>query len=171
MPSFSDGLAIFTRKYAMTPCRLIKFSITEDIFLYCPNPSLLSTSSNTIRPRMSKVSAIAQCSYLRFSYHPLLTRCSVHYSHPTLQLHALHYNLVTVHLEETLGCITAYRCHPFAVLCGGIISSVVGKLLGHQIGMSKGKDGSMHIFTPSFFGGAMVLLVPKFPSTPASPLP
>src|SRR5258707_6290566 len=86
-------------------------------------------------------------------------------------LATLHYNLVTVHLEETLGCITAYRCHPFAVLCGGTISSVVGKLLERQIGMSKGKDGSMHIFTLSFFGGAMVLLVPKFPSTPASPLP
>ena len=56
MLSFSDGLAIFMRKYAMTPWRLIKFSIAEDIFLYCPNPLLLSTSSDTIQPHMSKVS-------------------------------------------------------------------------------------------------------------------
>jgi hypothetical protein len=39
--------------------------------------------------------------------------------------------------------ITAYRCHPFAVLSGGTISGVIGELLGHQIG----------ILTPHFFGG------------------
>ncbi|KAJ7746484.1 mitochondrial pyruvate dehydrogenase E1 component beta subunit [Mycena maculata] len=49
--------------------------------------------------------------------------------------------------------ITSYRCHPFAVLRGGSIKGVIGELLGRQIGMSNGKGGSMHIFTPSFFGG------------------
>ncbi|KAG9004431.1 alpha subunit of pyruvate dehydrogenase [Tulasnella sp. JGI-2019a] len=49
--------------------------------------------------------------------------------------------------------ITAYRCHPFAVLRGGTIKGVIGELLGRQLGMSNGKGGSMHIFTPSFFGG------------------
>jgi len=49
--------------------------------------------------------------------------------------------------------ITAYRCHPFAVMRGGTIKGVLGELLGRQIGMSNGKGGSMHIFTPSFFGG------------------
>lgn len=49
--------------------------------------------------------------------------------------------------------ITGYRCHPFAVLRGGSIPGVIGELLGRKIGMSKGKGGSMHIFTPSFFGG------------------
>ncbi|KAF7799588.1 hypothetical protein EIP86_010825 [Pleurotus ostreatoroseus] len=49
--------------------------------------------------------------------------------------------------------ITAYRCHPFAVLRGGTIKGVIGELLGRQCGMSHGKGGSMHIFTPSFFGG------------------
>ena len=49
--------------------------------------------------------------------------------------------------------ITAYRCHPFAVMRGGSIKGVIGELLGRQIGMSHGKGGSMHIFTPSFFGG------------------
>ncbi|TCD67038.1 alpha subunit of pyruvate dehydrogenase [Steccherinum ochraceum] len=49
--------------------------------------------------------------------------------------------------------ITAYRCHPFAVLRGGSITGVLGELLGRQAGMSNGKGGSMHIFTPTFFGG------------------
>ncbi|SCZ96015.1 BZ3500_MvSof-1268-A1-R1_Chr8-1g09947 [Microbotryum saponariae] len=42
--------------------------------------------------------------------------------------------------------ITAYRCHPFAVLRGGTVK-------GRRDGMSHGKGGSMHIFTPTFFGG------------------
>lgn len=49
--------------------------------------------------------------------------------------------------------ITAYRCHPFAVLRGGTVAGVLGELLGRKSGMSNGKGGSMHIFTPSFFGG------------------
>ncbi|CAA7270630.1 unnamed protein product [Cyclocybe aegerita] len=49
--------------------------------------------------------------------------------------------------------ITAYRCHPFAVMRGGTIKGVIGELLGRQCGMSRGKGGSMHIFTPTFFGG------------------
>ncbi|KIM47212.1 hypothetical protein M413DRAFT_7776 [Hebeloma cylindrosporum] len=49
--------------------------------------------------------------------------------------------------------ITAYRCHPFAVMRGGSIKGVIAELLGRQAGMSHGKGGSMHIFTPTFFGG------------------
>ncbi|KAG8829087.1 alpha subunit of pyruvate dehydrogenase [Serendipita sp. 411] len=49
--------------------------------------------------------------------------------------------------------ITSYRCHPFAVLRGGTITGVLAELLGRQAGMSNGKGGSMHIFTPTFFGG------------------
>ncbi|KAG6852683.1 alpha subunit of pyruvate dehydrogenase [Blastosporella zonata] len=49
--------------------------------------------------------------------------------------------------------ITAYRCHPFAVLRGGTVTGVLAELLGRRTGMSQGKGGSMHIFTPSFFGG------------------
>jgi len=49
--------------------------------------------------------------------------------------------------------ITAYRCHPFAVLRGGTIKGVIAELLGRQAGMSNGKGGSMHMFTPCFFGG------------------
>ncbi|ESK98252.1 pyruvate dehydrogenase e1 component alpha mitochondrial [Moniliophthora roreri MCA 2997] len=56
-------------------------------------------------------------------------------------------------IKPTDRVITGYRCHPFAVLRGGTITGVLGELLGRQIGMSHGKGGSMHIFTPSFFGG------------------
>ncbi|KAM6500027.1 mitochondrial pyruvate dehydrogenase E1 component beta subunit [Amanita muscaria] len=56
-------------------------------------------------------------------------------------------------IERNDRVITAYRCHPFAVMRGGTIPGVLGELLGRQNGMSKGKGGSMHIFTPTFFGG------------------
>ena len=36
---------------------------------------------------------------------------------------------------------------------GGTIKGVISELLGRPDGMSHGKGGSMHIFTPSFFGG------------------
>lgn len=49
--------------------------------------------------------------------------------------------------------ITAYRCHPFAVMRGGTVTGVIGELLGRQNGLSRGKGGSMHMFTPTFFGG------------------
>ena len=56
-------------------------------------------------------------------------------------------------IEKNDRIITGYRCHPFAVLRGGTIRGVIAELLGRQDGMSHGKGGSMHIFTPSFFGG------------------
>ena len=49
--------------------------------------------------------------------------------------------------------ITAYRCHSYAVRREGTIKGIIAELLGRQDGMSRGKGGSMHIFTPSFFGG------------------
>ena len=49
--------------------------------------------------------------------------------------------------------ITAYRCHPFTVMRGGTIKSVIAELFGRADGISKGKGGSMHMFTPTFFGG------------------
>ncbi|KAJ3869334.1 putative pyruvate dehydrogenase E1 component subunit alpha, mitochondrial [Lentinula novae-zelandiae] len=47
--------------------------------------------------------------------------------------------------------ITSYRCHPLAVLRGGTIRDVIGKLIGRQIGTFRGKGRLMHIFT-LFFG-------------------
>ena len=49
--------------------------------------------------------------------------------------------------------ITAYRCHPFAVLRGGTVKGLIGELMGRQCGMSHGKGGSMHVFTEAFQGG------------------
>ncbi|KAG6871640.1 hypothetical protein C0995_001983 [Termitomyces sp. Mi166 len=64
---------------------------------------------------------------------------------------------VSVGLEHAIHSndrvITAYRCHPFAVLRGGTVVAVLAELLGRKSGMSSGKGGSMHIFTPTFFGG------------------
>lgn len=52
--------------------------------------------------------------------------------------------------------ITAYRCHPFAALRGGTIKGVLAELLGRVDGMSYGKGGSMHIFTPTCVPRAFV---------------
>ncbi|KAG8964363.1 alpha subunit of pyruvate dehydrogenase [Tulasnella sp. 419] len=77
--------------------------------------------------------------------------------------HFAHYDVsilqeaVSVGMESAIAkddkVITAYRCHPFAVLRGGTVKGVIAELLGRQAGMSHGKGGSMHIFTPTFFGG------------------
>ncbi|GLB43214.1 putative the pyruvate dehydrogenase complex catalyzes the overall conversion of pyruvate to acetyl-CoA and CO(2) [Lyophyllum shimeji] len=49
--------------------------------------------------------------------------------------------------------VTGYRCHPFVVLRGGTITQVLAELLGRRDGISKGKGGSMHMFTETFRGG------------------
>ncbi|KAL1998596.1 hypothetical protein VTN02DRAFT_5919 [Thermoascus thermophilus] len=49
--------------------------------------------------------------------------------------------------------ITAYRCHGFALMRGGTVKSIIGELLGRREGIAYGKGGSMHMFTPNFFGG------------------
>ncbi|CAD6915500.1 unnamed protein product [Tilletia controversa] len=56
-------------------------------------------------------------------------------------------------MQRTDKLITAYRCHPFTVQRGGTIKSVIAELFGREAGISKGKGGSMHMFTPTFFGG------------------
>lgn len=49
--------------------------------------------------------------------------------------------------------ITAYRCHTFAVQRGGSIKGVLSELFGRSGGMTGGKGGSMHMYTPTFYGG------------------
>lgn len=49
--------------------------------------------------------------------------------------------------------ITAYRCHGFTYVRGGSIKSILAELMGRRDGISKGKGGSMHMFSPSFYGG------------------
>jgi pyruvate dehydrogenase E1 component alpha subunit len=56
-------------------------------------------------------------------------------------------------MKKTDKLITSYRCHPFTVQRGGTIKSVIAELFGRADGISKGKGGSMHMFTPTFFGG------------------
>jgi pyruvate dehydrogenase E1 component alpha subunit len=46
-------------------------------------------------------------------------------------------------MEKDDKVITAYRCHPFAVMRGGTVKGVIAELLGRQGGMSHGKGGSM----------------------------
>ncbi len=49
--------------------------------------------------------------------------------------------------------ISSYRTHPFVLLRGGDVKSLMGELLGRVCGVSKGKGGSMHVFTEAFQGG------------------
>lgn len=56
-------------------------------------------------------------------------------------------------ITETDHVITAYRCHGFTMLRGGSIESILAELMGRKTGISKGKGGSMHMFTENFYGG------------------
>lgn len=49
--------------------------------------------------------------------------------------------------------ITAYRCHGWALLMGGSLNSILCELTGRVEGLSRGKGGSMHLYTPNFHGG------------------
>lgn len=51
--------------------------------------------------------------------------------------------------------VTAYRCHAFALAFGEPVEAIFAELFGRKIGSSKGKGGSMHIFSPenNFWGG------------------
>ncbi|ORX56304.1 hypothetical protein DM01DRAFT_1285383 [Hesseltinella vesiculosa] len=56
-------------------------------------------------------------------------------------------------IEHTDHVITAYRCHGFTYMRGGSIPSILGELMGKEVGISKGKGGSMHMFASEFYGG------------------
>jgi len=56
-------------------------------------------------------------------------------------------------IERADHLITAYRCHGFAMMRGGTVKSIIGELLGRREGIAYGKGGSMHMFSPGFYGG------------------
>lgn len=47
----------------------------------------------------------------------------------------------------------SYRCHGVAYVTGCSIVEIIGELLGKQMGVCKGKGGSMHLYNRNFFGG------------------
>ncbi|XP_063934512.1 uncharacterized protein LOC135146287 [Zophobas morio] len=49
--------------------------------------------------------------------------------------------------------ITSYRCHAFVYTRGESIKDIISELLGRKNGVSKGKGGSMHMYTRNFYGG------------------
>lgn len=49
--------------------------------------------------------------------------------------------------------ITAYRCHGWTFLMGASPHSVLSELTGRGTGCSRGKGGSMHMYTKNFYGG------------------
>ncbi|XP_074466831.1 pyruvate dehydrogenase E1 component subunit alpha, somatic form, mitochondrial-like isoform X2 [Sebastes fasciatus] len=49
--------------------------------------------------------------------------------------------------------ITAYRTHGFAYTRGGSLQEIMAELAGRSAGISKGRGGSMHMYTKTFYGG------------------
>lgn len=49
--------------------------------------------------------------------------------------------------------VCSYRCHAMAIAVGVPAREIVAELLGRSGGVSKGKGGSMHLYSDVFFGG------------------
>ncbi|XP_039498314.1 probable pyruvate dehydrogenase E1 component subunit alpha, mitochondrial [Drosophila santomea] len=49
--------------------------------------------------------------------------------------------------------ITAYRCHAWTYLMGVSMHEIMAELLGVRSGCSRGKGGSMHMYSDRFYGG------------------
>lgn len=49
--------------------------------------------------------------------------------------------------------ITSYRCHGITYMRGSSVQEVLAELMGRRAGVSRGKGGSMHMYTDGFYGG------------------
>ncbi|KAI8896907.1 Dehydrogenase, E1 component, partial [Globomyces pollinis-pini] len=58
---------------------------------------------------------------------------------------------VAIHKDDSI--ITAYRCHGFTLTRGQSPTAIIAELMGRDIGSSRGKGGSMHLFANEFYGG------------------
>jgi len=58
-------------------------------------------------------------------------------------------------LDKEDSWVTSYRCHVLSLMRGGSVSKVIGELFGKANGVTKGKGGSMHMYSKehNFFGG------------------
>jgi len=86
-------------------------------------------------------------------------------------------------LDKEDSWVTSYRCHVLSLMRGGSVSGVIGELFGKANGVTKGKGGSMHMYSKenNFFGGHGIVgaQVPvgtglafahKYNSTPGQPM-
>ncbi|KAH8267023.1 hypothetical protein KR026_008851, partial [Drosophila bipectinata] len=56
-------------------------------------------------------------------------------------------------LRKCDSVITAYRCHAWTYLMGVSLHDMMAELLGFKTGCSRGKGGSMHMYSDKFYGG------------------
>lgn len=49
--------------------------------------------------------------------------------------------------------ISAYRVHGWTYLMGVSVAGVLAELTGRKGGCARGKGGSMHMYSPNFYGG------------------
>jgi len=58
-------------------------------------------------------------------------------------------------LDKEDSWVTSYRCHVLSLIRGGTVAGVIGELFGKSQGVTKGKGGSMHMYSKenNFFGG------------------
>lgn len=56
-------------------------------------------------------------------------------------------------MRDVDNIISAYRVHGWTYLMGVSPLGVLAELTGRQSGCAKGKGGSMHMYSPNFYGG------------------
>lgn len=80
------------------------------------------------------------------------------YLHLYIGQEAVACGLISV-LEKQDAVIDSYRDHGHYIACGGSIKDCMAELYGKETGCSKGKGGSMHLFSREhrFFGGSGIV--------------